>query len=514
MRVVVIGAGMGGLAAAIDLARQGAEVTVVERAAAPGGKMREVTVGGAPIDSGPTVFTLRWVFDRLFEEAGSSLEAELSVDRAGLLARHAWSADERLDLHADIDRSAEAIGDFAGAAEARRFRLFCTRAREIYATLEAPFMSAQRPNPVELVRRAGLGGIGGLSRIKPFATLWQALGGYFHDPRLRQLFGRYATYTGSNPFEAPATLMLIAHVEQDGVWYVRGGMHRIARAMAGIAGRHGAAFRYGAEAAEIAVGRAGVEAVVLAGGERLPAEAVVCNADVAAVATGRFGAAAARGVGAAGPERRSLSAVTWSMQARPEGFPLVRHTVFFSRDYRAEFDDIFKRRQLPREPTVYVCAQDRGDDPVLGPAAAPDGAERLFCLVNAPPTGDRQPFDDEEIAQCQERAFGLLNRCGLRPNPDPAAMVATTPRDFERLFPATGGALYGQASHGWKASFDRPGARTRIPGLYLAGGSVHPGAGVPMATLSGRLAADCLLTDRASTHRFLRAATPGGMSTR
>ena len=115
MRVVVIGAGMGGLAAAIDLARQGAEVTVVERAAAPGGKMREVTVGGAPIDSGPTVFTLRWVFDRLFEEAGSSLEAELSVDRAGLLARHAWSADERLDLHADIDRSAEAIGDFAGA---------------------------------------------------------------------------------------------------------------------------------------------------------------------------------------------------------------------------------------------------------------------------------------------------------------------------------------------------------------------------------------------------------------
>ncbi|NBB82328.1 MAG: CrtD protein, partial [Alphaproteobacteria bacterium] len=172
---------------------------------------------------------------------------------------------------------------------------------------------------------------------------------------------------------------------------------------------------------------------------------------------------------------------------------------------------IFRHRRKPEEPTVYVCAQDRGDEP----AAAPDGPERLFCLINAPAVGDRPgAFDETEIARCRERTLSLLARCGLHLTPDPAATVATTPRDFDRLFPATGGALYGQVSHGWKASFERPGARTRIPGLYLAGGSVHPGAGVPMATLSGRLAADSLLADYASTRRSVRVAMPGGTSTR
>ncbi|NBC22440.1 MAG: NAD(P)-binding protein, partial [Gammaproteobacteria bacterium] len=254
-QAVVIGAGVGGLAAAVDLAARGLDVTVLERAAAPGGKMRQVAIGDARIDSGPTVFTMRWVFDALLADAGTSLEGELSVERADVLARHAWDETARLDLFADVERSAEAIGAFAGAAEARRFRAFCARAAEIYRTLERPFMSAQRPNPVELVRRAGLGGLGGLMRIKPFGTLWQELGGFFHDARLRQLFGRYATYCGSSPFLAPATLMLIAHVEQDGVWRVGGGMHAVARALQGVAERRGAVFRFGADVAEIAVGR-------------------------------------------------------------------------------------------------------------------------------------------------------------------------------------------------------------------------------------------------------------------
>ncbi len=155
-RVVVVGAGMGGLAAAADLARRGAEVTVCERAATPGGKMRRVQAGGASIDAGPTVFTMRRIFEGLFDDAGERLSDHLDLVPAGLLARHAWRAGGRLDLFADTARSAEAIGDFAGAAEARAYLEFCARSAGIFRTLEGPFITGHRPSPLDLVRRLGL----------------------------------------------------------------------------------------------------------------------------------------------------------------------------------------------------------------------------------------------------------------------------------------------------------------------------------------------------------------------
>ena len=250
--------------------------------------------------------------------------------------------------------------------------------------------------------------------------------------------------------------------------------------------------------------------VTLDTGERLPAEAVVVNADVAALASGLFGDEVAGAVPRTGRGARSLSAVTFAMHAKPEGFPLVRHNVFFSRDYPAEFEAILKRDETPDEPTVYVCAQDRGDHGGTG-----DGAERLFCLVNAPASGDKRDFGEEEIAQCERRMRTVLARCGL--TLESGATAIATPRDFDQLFPATGGALYGPASHGWQASFQRSGSRTKVPGLYLAGGSVHPGPGVPMAAMSGRLAAAALMADRparASMAPSRKTAMSGGTSTR
>ncbi len=225
-RVVIVGAGIGGLACAVDLSRAGHDVLVIDKADAPGGKLREVSIAGRALDAGPTVFTMRWVFDELFADAGSSLEDHLVLHASQTLARHAWSGDERLDLFADIERSAEAIGDFANAAEARRYRAFCARAASVYRTLETPFLRGSRPSPISLTTRVGWRGLPDLMRISPFATLWSSLGEHFHDPRLRQLFGRYATYCGSSPFAAPATLMLVAHVEQQGVWLVDGGRLR------------------------------------------------------------------------------------------------------------------------------------------------------------------------------------------------------------------------------------------------------------------------------------------------
>ena len=506
--VVVIGAGMGGLACAIDLAKAGLDVTVVERAARPGGKMREVDVGGAHFDAGPTVFTMRWVFDALFDAAGSSLESHITLKPLDVLARHAWSETERLDLVADIDRSADAIGAFAGAAEAKGYRAFSAEARRIFETLRDTFLNRQTTGPLGLTYRIGLANFPAVFGLRPFDTLWSALGDHFQDLRLRQLFGRYATYCGASPFDAPATLMLIAHVEQEGVWTVEGGMQRLADALEALALSLGVRFRYGAPVDHITVAGGRAAGVVLASGERVSADAVVSNADAAAIATGAFGADVAPSLSPRMNAPRSLSAVTWAIHARTDGFPLARHNVFFSGDYRAEFDDIFRHSQLPRAPTIYVCAEDRDGD-----GASPSGAERLLVLVNAPANGDQTALTEQELATCETRVFDHLNRCGLTVERTAGSGLVTTPKDFNALFPATGGALYGQATHGWAAAFRRPGSATRMPGLYLAGGGAHPGAGVPMAALSGRLAAARLMKDRASTSPFRRAAIAGGTST-
>jgi 1-hydroxycarotenoid 3,4-desaturase len=512
-KVIVVGAGVGGLAAAIALAAQGVEVRVIERDTAPGGKLRPVHIGAQALDAGPTVFTLRSVFEQLFALAGQQLDRHLHLTPLDRLARHVWPGGEQLDLLADLDGATAAIGQFAGSRAAQQYREFCRRSRRTFETLETPYLRGQRPTPLSLTWRCGLAGLPGLMRIAPFASLWRSLGRQFDDPRLRQLFARYATYGGSSPMAAPATLMLIAHVEREGVWAVQGGMHRLAAVLMALAQSLGVRIDLGRTVQQIRVQDGRVVGVVLDGGERLAASSVVFNGDVAALAQGLLGDELRSAAAPVPVASRSLSALTWNLRAPVHDFALLRHTVFFSRDYVREFDDLCRRRRLPDEPTVYVCAQDRLDDP----GVTRGQPERLLCLINAPACEDIDPLADEEIAACEARTFQRLSRLGLKLDPAGPGHIRHTPAHWAQRFAGTGGALYGQATHGWRASFSRPGAHTRVPGLYLAGGSTHPGAGVPMAALSGMLAAQQLLADptgQTSISTWHPAVTPGGTSMR
>ena len=507
-RVVVIGAGIGGLVSALLLARAGLQVTLVEAADAPGGKMRRLPVDGAGIDAGPTVFTMRWVFEQILDAAGFSMADLPRLTPLDVLARHAWRGHEpRLDLFADRERSAQAIGEFSGAAEAQRFLAFCRQAKAVYERLEGPYIRSERPTLLSMAGDLGPRGLATLAGLGPFASMWRALARHFRDPRLQQLFGRYATYCGSSPWEAPATLMLVAQVELDGVWSVDGGMHAVAQAFATLAQMRGASIRYASPCERILTSGGRVRGVRLAGGEELAADSVVFNGDPQALAEGLLGDEVRGAVPSLPREHRSLSAVTWAVHARTQGFPLERHNVFFDDDYASEFSDIFRDRQLPRRGTVYVCAQDRGG------ASVPSGAERLLCLVNAPAEGDRRAFDALETDPCEQRSLALLRQCGLQIEMTPQQVVRSTPHDFHKLFPASGGALYGQATHGWMSSFRRSASTSRLPGLYLAGGGVHPGPGVPMAALSGQLAAATLMAHLDSTSRSRRVLISGGTST-
>ena len=505
--VVVVGAGMAGLVSALLLSHQGVKVTVIDKAATVGGKIRQLYPNGFAVDSGPTVFTMRWVFDEIFSAVNASLDRLLKITPLPVLGRHAWDDGSALDLFADPLASLDAIGRFAGLAEAKNFERFCLKVREVYDTLQAPYIQSASPSMLQLMGAVGPRGLGVLASLGAMSNLWDSLGKFFGDPRLRQLFARYATYCGSSPWQAPATLMLIAQVEMDGVWAIEGGMHALPQCMETLAKQRGAHFMLGQACQRINTHGGQVRGVTLENGQTIDADAVVFNGDVAALRAGLLGDTVKRATKPVTGER-SLSAVTWSVYAKTYGFELDRHNVFFQNHYASEFSDIFKRQQLPSAPTVYVCAQDRG----LGQRPNAQG-ERLLCLVNAPAVGDSQLLTDEAIEQCQHNSFQLLNRCGLGVQTTAFNTHRTTPAVFNQLFPATGGALYGQATHGWMSAFNRPTAKSHIPGLFLAGGSVHPGPGVPMAAMSGRLAGAAVMDHLGSTSRSTRVVTSGGMLT-
>jgi 1-hydroxycarotenoid 3,4-desaturase len=501
-RAVVVGAGIGGLSAALRLAHQGVSVDVIDMAPGPGGKMRTRDSAAGPIDIGPTVMTMRHVFEELFGAVGERLQDHVTLEPDSVLARHWWRDGSRLDLHADPEASAAAVRAFAGGRAEAEFRAFTAKAGRLFDAFDRPVMQEPEPSLAALsgqvLRQPAL-----IPAMAPGLSLARSLQMHFSDPRLRQLFGRYATYVGGSPYLSPAILGLVWHSEASGVWKVAGGIHMLASAIHGLAAARGARFRFSAEARRIETQDGRCTAVHLVDGTRLPTDIVLFNGDPKALHEGRLGPAPQAVVPGRAVLPRSLSAFVWGFAAEARGADLAHHNVFFCEDPRVEFGDIAKGR-MPRDATLYVCAQDRG-----GPET-PTGPERFEIIMNGPP-GHQATDEDRET--CRTRTFENLDRMGLTFSPVPDLAHLTTPQEFGRDFPASDGSLYGLSPHSMMATFHRPKARTSLTGLYLCGGGTHPGAGIPMACLSGRHAAAAILSDLASTSRFPRTATPGGMST-
>ena len=514
-KVGIIGSGMGGLVAAYELAQAGHRVTLFEQHHQTGGKVHQESIGGQSIDSGPTVMTMRWVFDDLLSASGRSLDDLVSLQPLEVLARHHWPDGSLLDLYTDLERSTQAIAEFAGGREAAAFHAFMTQARQVYHTLEPIYMRGERPDFLQMTQSLGLSGLTLLTRLGPLQSLARHLERRFVDPRLRQLFGRYATYCGGSPWLAPATLMLIAYVELRGVWAIGGGMQALTNALTKAVQDQGGDVRCETSVKQILVARdrvCGLSTTTAAGQlEHHDFDAVIFNGDVGALHATALLPAHRRLITRRQRTPSSLSAMTWSCVAQVEGLGLQYHNVFFQDHYADEFTAVFRNSTMPRHPTVYVCAQDRlagrtGDH-------RPDGmSERLFMLINAPARDASEgAVTEKEIEQCQTMVLSRLHQSGLRLSMQ-AEPIIKTPTDFDRLFPGSKGALYGRAPHGWMSVFHRASSRSSLPGLYLAGGTVHPGAGVPMAALSGRLAAACLMADLDSTRSSRRVVISGGMS--
>ena len=351
-KVIVVGAGMGGLSAAIRLAAAGLSVTVIETQDSPGGKMRSLPSAAGPVDAGPTVLTLRSVFDTLFELAGERLDDHLHLISQPTLARHWWLDGSSLDLFTDPEASAAAIASFAGPKAEAQFRRFNTLSAQLYTAFDAPMMQAAKPALGAIAWNA-LRMPGAWPALQPGLTLAQFLARSFDDQRLQQLFGRYATYVGGAPNLSPAVLALIWQAEARGVWAVEGGMHRLAAALAALAERQGVTLECGRTVRRIDRQSGRVTGVVLSDGRTLKCDAVVFNGDPAGLLAGLLGNGPQQALPPSAAHPRSLSAWVWAFAATPSGADLIHHNVFFGSDPAREFGPI-ARGQMPEEATLYI----------------------------------------------------------------------------------------------------------------------------------------------------------------
>ncbi|MEL6570139.1 MAG: 1-hydroxycarotenoid 3,4-desaturase CrtD [Pseudomonadota bacterium] len=497
--VVIIGAGIGGLAAALRLSHAGCGVTVLEAHATPGGKMRTVPSSSGPVDAGPTVLTMRPVFEELFADVGETLSDHLTLAPLTTLARHYWSDGTRMDLFANREQSALAVKDAFGTQAASDFSAFSDRAARLFAAFDGPMMRSAAPTQsaltMEVLRQPRL-----IGDMAPHRTLHQLLKRSFREPKLVQLFGRYATYVGGLPQAVPAILSLIWQAEASGVWAVQGGMHQVATTLATLAEKHGAVFRYGTAATRL-VKQGGRISGIETTDQRLPADCVLFNGDPRALRSGLLGPAVEDAVGAEATAPRSLSADVMAFDAAYHGPDLSHHTVFFADEEMAEFEPL-AQDERPTDATLYICAQDH---------PAPATTRQRFEIIRNAPAGLTDTQEDHQ--RCQTQIIDRLGQFGLTFDPLPKQTALTTPMQFDTLFPASQGSLYGRSPQGLMAAFKRPTARTAVKGLYLCGGGAHPGAGVPMATLSGQHAAAAILSDHALTSPSHQTAMHGGMST-
>ena len=498
--VVVIGAGIGGLTAAVSLAVRGRDVLVLEAAQQPGGKAGTIVVDGVELDTGPSLLTLPSVFDAVLQEAGTSLAEELELLRPSPAFRYLYADGACLDIHHSADATLASVRDTLGARAEAELSDFLAYAKRIWDAAAPAFVFGEAPRWSKLV----LGGPRtwlAASRIDPFRTMKNAIDGRVQSPHLRTLLYRYATYNGSDVRRAPGTLNCIAHVELTlGGFAIKGGMYELVRALVRIAERVGVRIQCGARVSEIDIEGGRAAGVRLHGGGRVDAHAIVANTDVTHLVEALLPSNMETGIAMGGAP--SMSAHNAILKASATGWTdRVAHTVMFPDRYLQEFEDIFDRSRLPMEPTIYICAQHACHQRVGWPDAEP-----LFLMINAPGGVDwtANSGQTEAGAPLWKEVHARLVRRGLAEASD-RIVWSRTPQDLASRFPGSGGSLYGAASNDPWVAFRRPSNVIRkVPGLYLASGTAHPGGGVPLAACSGRQAAAAVWRDSGGPEEGLR----------
>lgn len=484
--IIIVGGGLGGLAAAIHLAARGRRVLLLEKNERVGGKLNIVAECGYTFDTGPSLLTMPWVLRGLFAEAGARLDDQLTLVPVEPTCRYRWPDGTRFDASQAMPQLFDAIGRLEPRDVDGLLR-FMAHTSRIYQAVAGPFLL----NPFDGLRDLATPALlRDAWKIDSLRTVDQAVRTFFHSPYLRQVFNRYATYNGSSPYRAPATFNLIAYVEfVEGGWYVHGGMYQLARALEGLARRLGVEIHTGAPVERIML-RDGAACGVALAGEQIAAASVIVNADPR-YAYEQLLPTQSRGAARLARLEPSYSGFILLLGIDRTYPQLAHHNIFFADDYPGEFAAIVDKRVPAPDPTVYVCATSISD-----PQHAPPGHTNLFVLVNAPATSARVDWDREATGY-RDTVVRKLERMGLErlgQHIDYERII--TPADLQARFNAPGGAIYGLASNHPFTAFLRPPLRARdLRQLYFVGGGTHPGGGIPLVLLSGRAVAQRVLAN-------------------
>lgn len=486
-KVIVIGAGLGGLSAAIRLAAEGFSVCVLEKNENVGGKVNLLESNGYSFDTGASLLTMPHIFRELFEAAGKRLEDYLTLKNLDPICRYFWTDGATLDASQSLEKTEKEIAQIE-PRDVAGFRRFIADSKQKYEVAERTFLAHSLNDLPKLIRPKYFRDLLAISSLK---TLDKHHAKYFHSPKLRQLFNRFATYNGSSPYRVPATFALIPFVEFGlGAWYVEGGIYQIPRALKKLADEIGIEFRFRSEVENILTENKKAIGVKLKNGDSLEADFVIANSDAIETYRNLIDKSARPGF----PDKRldnsepSCSGFVLLLGVKKKYEQLAHHNIFFSDDYQAEFEAIFDKKRPAENPTVYICATSRTDR-----TQAPPNSENFFVLVNAPYTNSQTDWRQEtknyrNLIIKKLEGFGLNN---LEKSIEFEKII--TPEDLESKYLANRGSIYGVSSNSIFSAFMRPPNQSRdIKNLFFSSGSTHPGGGMPLVLLSGKMAADLI----------------------
>ena len=481
--VVVVGAGLGGLSAALHLAGAGRHVTVVEREPVPGGRAGLIHDHGYRFDTGPTVLTMPNLVADALAAVGEELDDWLTLHRLDPAYRARFADGSTIDVRADVDAMAAEIATTCGARDAQGYRDFVAYLRRLYRLEMPQFIDRNLDSPRQLLRPSlvQLAAMGGFRRLGP------KVASFFADDRLRRLFSFQAMYAGLSPARALAIYAVITYMDcVEGVYFPEGGMHAVPRALAGAAATHGVTFRWNTEVTSVDVSGGRARGVITSSGERIPADVVVVNADLPTsyerLLPPGYASRRVRRL------RYSPSAVVLHAGSNASFPHAAHHTIEFGAAWNETFAELIRDRVLMSDPSFLLTNPTRTD-----PSLAPAGRHTYYALFPAPNldprrsgridwTAERDRYRDEIVATIEKRGY-----TGFADGIECEHLV--TPADWKAMGLAAGAPFAAAHDFGQTGPFRAPTLDRRIPNLVFCGSNTQPGVGVPMVLVSGKLAA-------------------------
>lgn len=483
-KAFIIGAGIAGITAAIRLAVKGYAVDVFEANSYPGGKLTEFTQNGYRFDAGPSLFTMPQYVDELFKLAGKNPKDYFNYQKLDVVCQYFYEDGTQLTAYADADKFAKEISNKIGESPSA-VKKHISNSRKIYDITDHVFLQRSLHQLKTFLRWETVMSILRLPQIDAMRTMHKANKSFFKDERIIQLFDRYATYNGSNPYTAPATLNVIPHLEQHfGAYFPERGMYSITQALVGLAESLGVKFHYNSRVDELVLDDEKVIGIKV-NGQVLKSDVVISNMDVWFTYKKLLSAYPNLHPQKILQQERSSSALIFYWGIKKQFAQLDLHNIFFSADYKAEFNHIWKKQDIYHDPTVYLNISSK-----LKPDDAPEGCQNWFTMINVPANTGQ---DWDKLIDVARK--NIITKLSRLLGEDISQLITSEsildPRDIESKTSSYQGALYGTSSNRQFAAFLRHANKSsKIKGLYFCGGSVHPGGGIPLCLLSAKIVSE------------------------